>query len=615
MTMKKVFLFVLICTVTFTSGCNNNNSAPESDADLVVYGKIYQANVTPGGGPDQISTIADAMVIKDGRYIYVGTADSAKTFETEKSQIIDCKDKGIIVPGMTEGHGHYILGNIQHAMGTLAFGDVAKYEQILEILDKHCAEMENGSKPKRNVFGFGFNYPTIKIKGFDVEHNIAADFDNIAHKHGLDDLLIFISDGDGHRCFVNSNCMRRAGILNEDGTIKEGADIVQGGEIFTFIKDGKKYPTGQFTEQANSLIRMLGMDFSEMLTPAVLTEGFEGMQRMLLSNGYTNTVCGLTNYFDPKSVYDVLRNNDEAGNLFVNVLATYNIETWMDYNKEIQNAIDIKNTQASKHVHPTTVKLFMDGVTETGTGLIFENYNDEKGNPTDDCGIQIWPEDVLCNIVSMANNNGMPVHTHTFGDKAVNLVLRAYSTCGKKEVRNSIVHARNIKDEDYAVIANNNVVVTEAVTLHLGPAKWVEKKYGKSVPILPDYYAQHAYPIKSLMQKGIVATSSTDYPATSGCPVHPFKIMETAVTGYLRDLGEWGEPFWTDECVTPEQMLQMLTINGAYQLGLEAERGSIEEGKYADFVIVDKDVLTCPHNEIGDANIIATYFEGKKVSE
>ena len=117
--------------------------------------------------------------------------------------------------------------------------------------------------------------------------------------------------------------------------------------------------------------------------------------------------------------------------------------------------------------------------------------------------------------------------------------------------------------------------------------------------------------MKSLFDNGINVTSHSDFPALSGSPDDPFGIIEIAVTGqyYL----ETGKPWWTEELITREQALQALTINVAKQMFLENERGSIREGKFADFLLVNKDVLTCPATEIHTAKPEATYFEGKKV--
>ena len=105
--------------------------------------------------------------------------------------------------------------------------------------------------------------------------------------------------------------------------------------------------------------------------------------------------------------------------------------------------------------------------------------------------------------------------------------------------------------------------------------------------------------------------SHTDYPATSGSPDDPFGVMELAVTGQLH--GEDDTPWWPEELLTREQALAALTLNVAKQMFIEDERGSIKTGKYADFLLVTKDVLTCPVTEIHEAKPAATYFEGKKV--
>ena len=106
-------------------------------------------------------------------------------------------------------------------------------------------------------------------------------------------------------------------------------------------------------------------------------------------------------------------------------------------------------------------------------------------------------------------------------------------------------------------------------------------------------------------------SSHTDFPALSHSPDDPFGIMEIALTGvyYVENAKAW----WTEELITREQAIQALTINVARQMFLENERGSISMGKFADFLLVDKDVLTCPVEEIHTAKTSATYFEGKKV--
>lgn len=110
--------------------------------------------------------------------------------------------------------------------------------------------------------------------------------------------------------------------------------------------------------------------------------------------------------------------------------------------------------------------------------------------------------------------------------------------------------------------------------------------------------------------------SHCDFPATSGSPYDPFGIMEIALTGSVL-FGDGTDrqtrPWWPEELITREQAFQALTINGAWQMHVEGERGSIKPGKWADFLLVDKDVFDCPVTDIHNAKVLSTWFEGKKV--
>ena len=129
--------------------------------------------------------------------------------------------------------------------------------------------------------------------------------------------------------------------------------------------------------------------------------------------------------------------------------------------------------------------------------------------------------------------------------------------------------------------------------------------------MVPEGMKDKSYPMKSYFDHGINVSSHSDFPALSGSPDDPFGIMEIAVTGV--EQSENGVPWWLKELLTREQAITALTINCAKQMFIEDERGSIREGKYADFLLVDKDVLSCTVTEIHAARAIATYFEGKKV--
>ena len=176
-------------------------------------------------------------------------------------------------------------------------------------------------------------------------------------------------------------------------------------------------------------------------------------------------------------------------------------------------------------------------------------------------------------------------------------------------MRNTLIHVYKVNEADYKRIADHNIQVSEGLLWHHADNDLQDEL----MRILPEGLKDKGYPMKSYFDNGINVSSHSDFPALSGSPDDPFSIVEIAVTGVYHL--ENGKPWWPEELITREQALEALTINVAKQMFIENERGSVSVGKYADFLLVDKDVLTCPVTEIHTAKPTATYFEGKKVFE
>ena len=174
-------------------------------------------------------------------------------------------------------------------------------------------------------------------------------------------------------------------------------------------------------------------------------------------------------------------------------------------------------------------------------------------------------------------------------------------------MRNTLVHVYYVDEPDYKRMADNNIYVTSGMLWHHADDPLQEDL----IKILPANLATKGYPMKSYFDNGVNISHHSDFPALAGSPDDPFGIMEILLTGVYH--GEKGKPWWTEELLTREQALQTLTVNVAKQMFIENERGSIKAGKYADFLLVNKDVLTCPVKDIHNAKTSATYFEGKKV--
>ena len=549
----------------------------KTSADLVVYGKIFTS---------ENNQIVEAFAVKDGKYVYVGDKAGAEAFiEAGKTEVVDYSGKGLVMPSCGNGHAHYSIGVALPIVGTVAIGTTP--DKFLNELVPAAVKKAREAKATA-IFGFGWNYFTF--------------LDKIPTRQQLDaicsDIPIYFADDEGHKGVANTLMLVNAGIMKADGTVLKKDKDIRGGEI---VMGADGTPTGFLKEQAGTYTRSF-LDNDSLYTVDVAKIVIPKIQEHLLAEGYTMYIDGWGNYFYNNNFFKAAQQLDQAGEMNFVLGLTYEIESWMNVDEALKRAADVQQ-YATTRVKTNWLKLFMDGTVEGGTGYVEPLYPDGHQ------GLANWTEEELTDITRQTNAKGISMHIHTMGNKAVNTVVSAYVNGGKDELRNTIVHVRNVNAEDYQRLADHNIYVVSGMLWHHCPSYAAD--YIREHGLAPVGVEDKSYPMKSYFDKGIHMTSHSDFPATSGSPDDPFGIIEIAVTGVMA--GENGNPWWPEECITREQAIEALTINIAKQMLIEKERGSISEGKYADFLLVNKDVLSCPETEIHEAKPAATYFEGKKV--
>ena len=574
--MKQMLSCIVLLSVFVGMGllasCKSNTGA-----DLVVYGKIF----TSDG-----NQIVEAFAVKDGKYVYVGDKAGAEAFVEEgKTEVIDYTDKGLVMPGCGNGHAHYTLGYAIQTVGTIIGYEDSPEKFLKEIMPAAVKKAkDSGAKA---IFGQGWNLFTFKDK-----MPTRQDLDAICS-----DIPIYISDEEGHKGLVNSIMLVKAGIMKEDGTVLKKE--IRGGEI-GIAADGT--PNGFLSEQAGTYTRSF-LDNESLFSIDIAKATMKSVQEHLLSEGYTMYIDGYSTYFFNENIFKAAQQIDQAGDLHIVLGLTTELDSWMDMDKVLTKAGDAKK-YASTRVKPNWLKIFIDGTVEPGTGFVEPLYPDGHQ------GVVLWSEEELTDITRKANEKGVTVHAHVMGNKGVNRIVSAYINGGKDEMRNTLVHVHQVMADDYQRMADHNIYVTEGMLWHHFSN---DKQELLKAGYVPKGMETKSYPMKSYFDHGINMSSHSDFPALSGSPDDPFGIMEVAVTGVYHP--EQAKPWWPEELLTREQALTALTINVAKQMFVENERGSVKEGKYADFLLVNKDVLTCPATEIHEAKPAATYFEGKKVFE
>lgn len=488
------------------------------------------------------------------------------------------------MPSCGNGHAHYLSAFAVQSIGTMIdiYDDVNKF--LTEIVPSTVkSARETGAKV---VYGMGWDFQKFK--------------DNMPTRQQLDaiysDIPMYFADEENHKALVNTILLVKAGIMTADGTVLKKSNDIRGGEI-VMGSDGT--PTGFLKEQASTYVRSF-LDNESLFSVDMALANMAKVQEKLLSEGYTMYLDGYSTYFLNDVYYRAARQFEKAGNMHFILGLTHEIDSWMNLDEKLAQAADAKKFASSK-IKPNWIKLFMDGTVESGTGFIDPVYLDGHQ------GIVNWTEEELTDITRKANARGVTMHIHALGNAGVNRVVNAYVNGGKPEMRNTIVHLYTVNEPDYKRMADNNIYVTSGMIWHHND----NETSANLKTILPEGMADKGYPIKSFFDNGIKVSFHTDFPALSESPDDPFGLMEIALTGVCYE--DVGDPWWTEELITREQALTALTIGCAQQMFLENERGSIRKGKYADFLLVNKDVLSCPETEIHTAKPQATYFEGQKV--
>lgn len=584
--MKRYILSFATLAILFTfaacSDKDNDMPVPDSQAaDMVVYGKIYTV--------EDDAPQVEAFAVKDGKYIYVGDENGAKAYVGENTTVVDHRGKGMITPGFADCHAHYLMAEGMKVMGALSLSEEVTPAEFLAQVSAAYTKAKAEGKPA--IYAFGWDWNTFESNGMPTLEQLDK---------ACPDLPLYAADAEGHKGLANSACLFKAGITDENGKLK--ITYIKGGIIRV---DDNGNPTGVLLEQAGTYCKLRGIDFDSLFDADMVVTTLRNVNETLNSKGFVSYQDGWSNFYGNTRFYEAAKALDERGGMNVCLGLAYEIESSTnELDADLDKAFATKK-YSSEHVNPRFIKMFVDGTVETGTGYVRIPYTDGTH------GIPNWTLEEFSSITTRVNQSDYTMHVHAMGDEAIHLAVTAFANAGKKEMRNTLVHVRNVLSEDYAVMAANDIVCTGGIIWHC------LSDYSRENPpaILPKLYTDEMYPMKSFFDQGVTMTSHSDFPALSGGSEMPFYIMENAVT-CVNPLGAMvSTPYWTEEALTRQQALKVLTINGAYQMHSEQERGSIEVGKYADFVIVDKDVMdeSCPANQIHTANVTGTFFEGKQV--
>ena len=531
--------------------------------------------------------VTSMVVDNNGKILAVGDFADCKYYVTEDTEVIDLGKKTIF-PGFIDAHVH-APGHAFTELYQIDLNGLAIYDDVMDKIRSFINE-----HPEMDAyFGSGIKMGMTDAKGGPI---CSQWLDAVC-----DDKPITILSSDMHSLWLNTKAMEMCHITID--TEETGA-----GHIHRFA-DGTL--TGVFTDTEN--IDFIDPVYSRQEKIEALQEFIGEMNRW----GYTSIMS-----IPPYTFLECDRYMDiesrKALTLNVNCGARISSDSYI---KDIENLQQLKKTFSSSAVRITTAKFFIDGVTEGKTAFMKKPYGEAAGMGPSYCGGSDWTPDSLKEACFCTMKSGFQTHMHTIGDAAVQMALDAIEYAqgrlNDNGYRNVLTHLQVIDENDKPRFAEQKVIAALQPFWHL---KDPNMYFPIEEPYLGTERAEKEYPAKSLTDRGVVITSSGDYPISPNN--NPFYGIQAGATRnvYCEDFGvALTDPDDTkyllnkEERLTVSQMIEAYTINGAFQLFREDETGSLAPGKSADFVVIDRDVITGDIMDIHNAQIKATVLNGNVV--
>ena len=563
------YLVALVLTMAVAALAGSAAVVPQGQAgppaDLVlVNGKIATLET-----PAEVT----ALAARGGRIVALGSDAEIKRHAGPATEVIDLRGQ-LAIPGFIEGHGHFTgvgLGQLQ-----LNLMKAASWDDIVAMV----AAAAEQAKPGQWIYGRGWHQekwksvPSPNVEGFPVHQSLSAVSPNNP---------VFLTHASGHASFANAKAMQLSDV---DGATPDPA----GGD---FLKDASGKPTGMFRETASRLIRT-GTGEPEP-TPA---EAAARARRILELASAEVLSKGVTSFQDAGSGLDdvdlMKRMIDEgkignrlwvmlrAGNqILAGNLATYKT---IDYGGGFLTVRAIKKS--------------IDGALGPRGAWLLEPYADKPG----DTGRNTTTVDEIRETARLALEHGFQLCVHAIGDRAnretLDIFEQAFKGRDGKALRWRVEHAQHLHASDIPRFGALGVIASMQGVHCTSDAPYVLARLGAKRA------EEGAYVWQKLVHSGAVVTNGTDAPVED---VSPIASYYATISRRLAD----GSVFYSGQRMNRLDALKSYTINPAYAAFEEESKGTLKVGKYADVVVLSKDILTVPEPEVATAQVRYTIVGGK----
>ena len=541
---------------------------------------------------DERQPWAETAVIEDGKFTYVGPSEGgpeeAYAFDSAEDKTIKVVDLGgrMMLPGFIDSHTHVALSVMMDGDDdSFPIWDCKSKSEILEQLKAHV---------KKHPFSFYYAAFFGLVEALGDEKLTKEDIDKIV-KHRP----VILLEQECHSAWLNSGAMKFL-------KIKEDIEDMAPGYSF-YERDEKGRLTGCITEMTMLPI----LELSGNVPDKKMKAGILKIADFLLAHGVT-TIYDAGCYFKEEETYKLLSDMDKAGDLPIRVEGTYIINTPEKADIAISEFKRYKSLYETENIKFKTIKIMFDGTHRAHTAKLVEPYNDR-----DVTGGTMISEEKLFWLLSELNKEGIDFHAHTVGEGASKMILdcveRIKREQGELKIQVTLAHLESQRDEDIPRFKELGITANYTPSWHGGI------DYGtmeQTVKLLGEKRAGSIFRAKSMVDSGANVTFSSDEVTLQLLNRWtPFLGIEI---GHTRqeptDGGRTAAIFPpVEERLSIEDLVRGYTINGARQLRLEDQIGSIEVGKSADFMVLDEDLFEMDPYEIHNIMPKAVVVKGKTV--
>lgn len=508
---------------------------------------------------------AQALAIKDGRFILVGSnaeVDAIAGLQTERLEAAG----RVIIPGMIDAHAH--LPNLGRLLRTVNLKGTTSYEEVIVLVKRRAEQLKTGTW----IVGRGWDQNDWDSREFPTHQALSA---------AVPRNPVYLERVDGHAALANAMALNLAGVdwRTEDP---------DGGKI---IRDADGKPAGTLIDEARLLVASVVPPVSRRELVAQIQAGMREANRW-----------GLTGIHDAGVGADTVELYEELaaqGQLTLRYYAM--VEAGSPGLLELLGH-GPRIAMGDNMVWTRAIKVSADGAMGSRGAALLRDYHDDPGNR----GLMLADYDSVLTVARLALENGFQLNVHAIGDRANRSVLDAYqealSEYPGRDHRFRIEHAQLLAPDDIPRFAQLGVIPAMQGSHQTSDMYWIGDRLGRP-------RREGAYAWRSLRETGVIIPNGSDFPVEEVNPLISFHAFVTR-----QDADGWPEGGWfPKQRLTREEALESITIWPAYAAFMENDVGSITVGKLADFVILDRDIMTVPPDEILGARVLRTVVGGRSV--